>query len=236
MSGQIVRSAARRKELGMTQQELADKLFISVKTVSKWETNRGNPEMNILPQLANALDLKITDLFEDVEVVAEEPRNPDGVKPNAFNACFAFFAAVLGIIFYALTFLLIEGSLSPWFDPFAETLTFHISGYKVLFNMTSESFLSFLFIFSVWVSFIALLAHIAFGVLEFVKLRPDQYRTKRKAEFILAIIAATAAFFALFALIIASPRIGSGLIMMFLLHGGVLGYRIYEKVKLKSDY
>lgn len=99
MSGQIVRSAARRKELGMTQQELADKLFISVKTVSKWETNRGNPEMNILPQLANALDLKITDLFEDVEVVAEEPRNPDGVKPNAFNACFAFFAAVLGIIF-----------------------------------------------------------------------------------------------------------------------------------------
>jgi hypothetical protein len=37
-------------------------------------------------------------------------------------------------------------------------------------------------------------------------------------------------------LIIASTRIGSGLIMMFLLHGGVLGYRIYEKVKLKSDY
>ncbi|MGB3997659.1 MAG: helix-turn-helix domain-containing protein, partial [Bacilli bacterium] len=32
------RIAARRKELGMTQQELADKLFISVKTVSKWET------------------------------------------------------------------------------------------------------------------------------------------------------------------------------------------------------
>ncbi|MFA6722892.1 MAG: helix-turn-helix domain-containing protein, partial [Bacilli bacterium] len=30
------RIAARRKELGMTQQELADKLFISVKTVSKW--------------------------------------------------------------------------------------------------------------------------------------------------------------------------------------------------------
>ena len=58
----------------------------------------------ILPQLANALDLKITrSFFEDVEVVAEEPRNPDGLNPTRLTLL-RFFAAVLGIIFYALTF------------------------------------------------------------------------------------------------------------------------------------
>lgn len=44
----------RRKELGMTQQELADKLFISDKVVSKWETGKSIPDTTILIDLAKA--------------------------------------------------------------------------------------------------------------------------------------------------------------------------------------
>ena len=38
--------AARRKELGMTQKELAEKLHISDRTVSKWERGAGFPDVS----------------------------------------------------------------------------------------------------------------------------------------------------------------------------------------------
>ena len=41
-TGQFIKAV--RKERSMTQQELADKLYISEKTVSKWETGKGMPD------------------------------------------------------------------------------------------------------------------------------------------------------------------------------------------------
>ena len=52
-TGQFIKAV--RKERSMTQQELADKLYISEKTVSKWENGRCLPETAILPELAKAL-------------------------------------------------------------------------------------------------------------------------------------------------------------------------------------
>lgn len=54
----------RRKELGMTQQELADKLFISDKVVSKWETGKSIPDTTILVDLSKALDISLNELLE----------------------------------------------------------------------------------------------------------------------------------------------------------------------------
>ncbi len=54
----------RRKELGMTQQELADKLFISDKVVSKWETGKSIPDTSILVDLANALEITLDELLK----------------------------------------------------------------------------------------------------------------------------------------------------------------------------
>ena len=51
----IARNIARlRHKMGMTQAELADKLYVSNKTVSKWERGAGYPEM---PQLVRLADL-----------------------------------------------------------------------------------------------------------------------------------------------------------------------------------
>lgn len=52
-----------RKEHGMTQKELADKLGISDKTVSKWETGKGMPDMDFLVPLCNALDINVNELL-----------------------------------------------------------------------------------------------------------------------------------------------------------------------------
>jgi len=42
----------------MTQRELSEKICVSDKTVSKWETDRGLPDVAILEELAKALGSK----------------------------------------------------------------------------------------------------------------------------------------------------------------------------------
>ncbi len=53
----------RRESLGMTQLELAQKLNVSEKTISKWECNRGMPDIAILSALARELKISLKELF-----------------------------------------------------------------------------------------------------------------------------------------------------------------------------
>jgi len=55
-----------RKEKGITQQQLADILCISNKTVSKWETNQGMPDTSILVALAKSLDTSVDSILNGV--------------------------------------------------------------------------------------------------------------------------------------------------------------------------
>ena len=56
--------SALRKEQGLTQKELAEKLFISDKAVSKWETGVSIPDTQLLIPLAEALHVTVTELLE----------------------------------------------------------------------------------------------------------------------------------------------------------------------------
>lgn len=55
--------AARRKEKGMTQRELAELLNITDKAVSKWERDLACPDINTVPRLAEALELSVEELL-----------------------------------------------------------------------------------------------------------------------------------------------------------------------------
>ena len=59
--------AKRRKEKGMTQGELAERLSVSNKTISKWETGVGLPDISILVDLASILDISVDDLLKGKE-------------------------------------------------------------------------------------------------------------------------------------------------------------------------
>lgn len=56
--------ATRRKELGYTQQQLAEKLNISDKVVSKWETGRSLPDTSMLTDLAEVLEISVSELLK----------------------------------------------------------------------------------------------------------------------------------------------------------------------------
>ena len=56
-----------RKSVGLTQEQLADKLGVERTTVAKWETGEASPRADKLPKLAEVLGCRIDDLFEKKE-------------------------------------------------------------------------------------------------------------------------------------------------------------------------
>ena len=59
--GQIIRK--RRKELGMTQEEMADFLGVSIPAVSKWENGSALPDIAMLAPIARLLEISLDRLL-----------------------------------------------------------------------------------------------------------------------------------------------------------------------------
>lgn len=60
-TGTVIRKLRERK--GLKQIDLADRLAVSDKAVSKWETGKGYPDITLLEPLAQALDVSIAELI-----------------------------------------------------------------------------------------------------------------------------------------------------------------------------
>ncbi len=61
VTGAVIRRLREKKK--MTQEELAQKIFVSSKAVSKWETGMGFPDISLLEPLAKALDISVIELL-----------------------------------------------------------------------------------------------------------------------------------------------------------------------------
>lgn len=93
----------KRKELGLTQQELADRLQITNKAVSKWENGDGMPDINLLSPLAAELGLSVDELLSGEEEVncSENNINENGVYESPLvygGSSVSVKDAVIGII------------------------------------------------------------------------------------------------------------------------------------------
>lgn len=85
-----------RKQKGMTQEELAELLGVSNKSVSKWELGDGYPNKKNMIKIAKTLDLSLENLMEEEQAV-----------DNRLKESFSY-ALVSYCIIFALT-LLIRG-------------------------------------------------------------------------------------------------------------------------------
>lgn len=64
-----------RKEKGLTQTELADKLSLSDKTISKWETGNGLPDVSLMIPLCDILGVSVNELLSGERLDEESYKN-----------------------------------------------------------------------------------------------------------------------------------------------------------------
>lgn len=108
-----------RKKQGLTQQQLADKLNLSNKTISKWESGNGSPDISNLLVLAEALEISVDELLKG-EINTSEPYadsesvkdylsrkelSAEQKKERVIIVLAACIGAVLGILAYNLGWL-----------------------------------------------------------------------------------------------------------------------------------
>ena len=63
-----------RKERGLSQKDLAEKLNVIDKTISRWECGYGLPDVNLLPEIAKIFDVSIE------ELIGETPKESNSAK------------------------------------------------------------------------------------------------------------------------------------------------------------
>ena len=69
--GQRIRT--RRTELGMTQQQLADLMFVSRRTIINWESGNSLPDISMLARLASHLNLETIELLDNMAAADSRP-------------------------------------------------------------------------------------------------------------------------------------------------------------------
>lgn len=115
--------AERRKDKELTQKQLAEKLSVSDKAVSKWETGRSMPDNSILFDLCKVLEINVNELLsgeklsddnyhgkaeENMMTLMKEKQN--GGRVNAFVGL------IVGILFIFVTAWLCAGNIIWYLD------------------------------------------------------------------------------------------------------------------------
>ncbi|MCD8382392.1 MAG: helix-turn-helix domain-containing protein [Clostridiales bacterium] len=67
--------ASCRKEKGLTQMQLAERLNISNRAVSKWETGKSMPDVSVMQKLCSELDISVNDLLSGERIPMEDYRD-----------------------------------------------------------------------------------------------------------------------------------------------------------------
>ena len=92
--------AALRKQKGMTQNELAEKMNVTDKAVSKWERDLSCPDINTISKLADILDVSVEELLK-----AKKKDDSNTKMKDLINLIFKAIALAMGIAVVVLNIL-----------------------------------------------------------------------------------------------------------------------------------
>ena len=108
--GRFIQSS--RKQINITQKELADKLGVSDKLISKWETGNGMPDISILNELCSILNISVNELLSGEILTPEkysekaEENIMELLKSNNTSKKAYIAQLIAGIIFFISAVLL----------------------------------------------------------------------------------------------------------------------------------
>ena len=90
-----------RGEREFSQEELAERVYVSRQTISNWENNKSYPDINSIVLLSEVFEISIDNLIKgDVEQMKKEINSEEVKKLN-------FYATMMAILMLAATILLI---------------------------------------------------------------------------------------------------------------------------------
>ena len=92
--------ASLRKQKGMTQNELAEKMNVTDKAVSKWERDLSCPDINTISKLADILDVSVEELLK-----AKKKEDSNTKMKDLINLIFKAVALAMGIAVVVLNIL-----------------------------------------------------------------------------------------------------------------------------------
>lgn len=95
--------AVLRKEKGMTQLELAEKMGVTDKAVSKWERDLSFPDVSSIPKLAEIFDVSVDELMQ---VKSDRKESSTSKKINEIvDLALKGIALAMGVAVVALSFM-----------------------------------------------------------------------------------------------------------------------------------
>lgn len=77
-----------RNQAGLTQEQLAEKLFVSRVTISKWESGRGYPSIESLKLIAKTFDVTIDNLLTNEQIINIAEKQNSANKKNMNSLIF----------------------------------------------------------------------------------------------------------------------------------------------------
>ncbi len=111
-----------REHINLSQEELANKIYVSRQTISNWENDKSYPDINSLKLLSNIFDVSIDEFIKgDIEKIKKRINEEDLRKYNKLSIIFCIeflvmlisaypllrffkvFGIIIWIIIYALT-------------------------------------------------------------------------------------------------------------------------------------
>lgn len=205
--GQFI--SAKRKSLGMTQQELAEKLQITNKAVSKWETGDGMPDIQLLQPLSEILNVTVDDILngEETEAVKSEP------TVTSFNMYVPASVVIVCVLAFSFAVRYAINCLNA---------IFQYTAFREMSDGTIQRILISLGFFAYWTIISAIFICRTFKIFDY----------EVKCEKPLTVIAFISGFVMLFAQQIDPSPINYGMFMFSfaLLFGTFHGYRLPHKI------
>ena len=104
--GEQLRKA--REEKGMTQQSLAEQLYVTRQSVSRWECGDRYPDLLTTKKISQILDVSLDDLLSGKEMTKMVERNPVIEKNSVKNIMIAFYSFVVISFFITIADIIIR--------------------------------------------------------------------------------------------------------------------------------
>ena len=127
-----------RKNKGVTQEELAEVLYVSRTAISKWESGRGYPSIDSLKEISNYFSVTIDDLLSSEKLLSIAERENKSNLQRMYN----FLFGILDICSFILIVL-------PFYPNMVNGFVYSVN----LFSYTQTTMLNRLLY---WIMFIAL--------------------------------------------------------------------------------